>query len=282
MGIDTISTGGTLAWAMEASEKGIFKTDLKFGSPAGVSQAIKEIALRQGQGDDLADGTRRLAQKYGGESFAMHVKGLEMAAYDPRGSWGHGLSYAVANRGGCHMSAVTMSLEVFMGFLNPYSARNKAHYVKFFENLFAATASFHTCIFAAFAYVLEPPIVKYTPKPMLQMTMRLMPKLATMLILVPSLVKLYRSVTGIRLSQGDIMRAGERIHLLERYMNTREGISRKDDTLPERFLKEGRKSDKKNRTVPLEPMLKDYYKARGYDENGVPELSRLKKLGLPI
>ena len=117
---------------------------------------------------------------------------------------------------------------------------------------------------------------------MLRMTMRLMPKIATMLILVPSLVKLYRSVTGIRLSQGDIMRAGERIHLLERYMNTREGISRKDDTLPKRLLNEGRLSDKKSRIVPLGPMLEDYYKIRGYDENGVPEMNRMKKLGISV
>ena len=282
LGMDTISVGATIGWAMEASEKGIFETDLKFGSTDGVSQTLSDIASRQGKGNELADGTRRLAQKYGGESFAMHVKGMELSAYDPRGSWGHGLSYAVANRGACHLSAVTMALEVFMGFLNPYTARFKAHYVKFFENLFAVTNSFHTCLFAAFAYVLEPPIVKYTPKPMLQMTMRLMPKIATMLILLPSLVKMYRSITGIRLSQGDLMRAGERIHMLERYMNTREGISRKDDTLPDRLLKEGRLSDKKNRTVPLEPMLKDYYQTRGYDENGVPEMSRMKKLGISI
>ena len=73
-----------------------------------------------------------------------------------------------------------------------------------------------------------------------------------------------------------------RIHLLERYMNTRKGITRKDDTLPERILKEARKSDKKKRLIPLKPMLENYYKIRGYDENGVPKSSRLKKLGITI
>ena len=282
MGMDTISVGSTLAWAMEANEKRLFRTDLKFGSVEGVTQMIEDIAHRCGKGDELAEGTRRLSQKYGGESFAMHVKGMELPAYDPRGSWGQGLSYAVANRGGCHLSAVTMALEVFMGFLNPFSTKSKARFVEHFENLLTAVNSLHTCLFAAFAYVLEPPIVKYTPKPSLKMTMRFMPKTAVMLIFVPSLVKLYRSVTGIKISQGDLLQAGQRIHLLERYMNTLEGISRRDDTLPERLLKEGRKSDKKERVVPLEPMLNDYYKARGYDENGIPSEKMMKKLGIPL
>ncbi len=280
MGLDTISTGATLAWAMEAGERNLLKTDLSFGSPAGVTEMIQAIAHRQGQGDELAQGTLRLSTKYGGADFAIQVKGLDMAGYDPRGAWGQGLSYAVANRGACHLSATTFALEVFMGFLNPYTTRAKAHFVKFFENLFAAVNSLHVCQFTAFAYVLEEPIVKYTPKWMLRFNMQYLPQVAQKLILIPTLTGLFNSVTGLKLSQAEFLQAGERIHTLERLMNTREGISRKDDTLPARFLREGRACDPMKRTVPLETMLDDYYRLRGFDDRGIPTAQTLSRLGL--
>jgi aldehyde:ferredoxin oxidoreductase len=278
LGIDTITTGATLAWTMEAGEKGLLTTSLKFGSADGVADAIRSIAYRREQGNELADGTRRLSEKYGGKTFAIHVKGLEMAGYDPRGSWGQGLSYAVANRGACHLSAVVFSLEVFMGFLNPYTSRAKARFVRFFESLFATVNSLHICQFTSFAYVLEEPVVKYTPKPILGFTMQYLPWLATRLIFFPVLTAMYASVTGTKLSQSDFLKAGDRIHTLERLMNTREGISRKDDTLPGRFLNEGRECDSRKRTVPLEAMLDTYYRIRGFDLDGIPKPETLKKL----
>ena len=280
MGLDTISTGATIAWAMEAGEKGIFPTDLSFGRPEGVAETIEAIARREGVGDMLANGTRRLAAKHGGADFAIQIKGLDMAGYDPRGAWGQGLSYAVANRGACHLSATTFALEVFMGFLNPYTTRAKAHFVKFFENLFAAVNSLHVCQFTAFAYVLEEPIVKYTPKWILRFNMQYLPRVAQKLILIPTLTGLFNSVTGLKLSQAEFLRAGERIHTLERLMNTREGISRKDDTLPARFLREGRACDPLKRTVPLETMLDEYYHLRGFDNRGIPLAQTLSRLGL--
>ena len=280
MGLDTISTGATLAWAMEAGERNLRKTGLSFGSPAGVTEMIQAIAHRQGQGDELAQGTRRLSTTYGGADFAIQVKGLDMAGYDPRGAWGQGLSYAVANRGACHLSATTFALEVFMGFLNPYTTRAKAHFVKFFENLFAAVNSLHVCQFTAFAYVLEEPIVKYTPKWMLRLNMQYLPRIAQKLIFIPTLTGLFNKVTGLKLNQTEFFQAGERIHTLERLMNTREGISRKDDTLPARFLREGRACDPMKRTVPLETMLDDYYHLRGFDNRGIPTAQTLSRLGL--
>ncbi len=280
LGLDTISTGATLAWVMEAGERNLLETDLSFGSPAGISAMIEAIAHRRGQGDELAMGTRWLSARYGGADFAIQIKGLEMAGYDPRGAWGQGLSYAVANRGACHLSASTFALEVFMGFLNPYTTRAKAHFVIFFENLFAAVNSLHVCQFTAFAYVLEEPIVKYTPKWMLRLNMQYLPGIAQKLILVPTLIGLFNKVTGLDLSQAQLLQAGERIHTLERLLNTREGISRRDDTLPARFLREGRAGDPKKRTVPLESMLDDYYRLRGYDSRGVPKTQTLDRLGL--
>jgi aldehyde:ferredoxin oxidoreductase len=280
LGLDTISTGATLAWVMEAGEKGIFSTDLRFGRPDGVAETIQAMAKREGVGDELAEGTRKLAAKYGGEAFAIQIKGLDMAGYDPRGAWGQGLSYAVANRGACHLSATTFALEVFMGFLNPYTTRAKAHFVRYFENLFACVNSLHLCQFTAFAYVLEEPIVKYTPKWLLKLNMQYLPRVAMQLIFFPVLTGMYAAVTGLKLSRGDFLKIGERIHTLERYMNTREGISRKDDTLPARFLTEGRTCDPHQRTVPLETMLDDYYHIRGFDDEGIPLPKTLNRLGI--
>ena len=100
LGMDTISAGSILAWCMEAGEKELIPTDLKFGAIAGIEQALVDMAHRTGFGNEMADGTRALSEKYGGRDFAIQIKGLEMPAYDPRGSWGQGLAYAVANRGG--------------------------------------------------------------------------------------------------------------------------------------------------------------------------------------
>jgi len=279
-GMDTISTGSTLAWVMEASEKGLVKSNLKFGSPEGVSEALHDIAYGRGFGKDMGEGVRALSQKYGGEDFAIHVKGLEMAAYDPRGAFGQGLSYAVANRGACHLSAYLVALEVYFNLLKPYTTKAKPEFVRFFESLTCCINSLHTCQFTMYAYTFEPPLTKYTPKTLLGFMMQNLPGIAVKLVDFSTYTSLWSAVTGIDISDAEFLKAGDRIHVLERYMNTREGISRKDDTLPPRLLKEGRKSDTNKRTVPLEKMLDKYYKIRGYDSNGIPTESTLKRLGI--
>ncbi len=282
MGMDTISTGAVLGWVMEAGEKGLLDTPLRFGSPEGVTKAVSGMAHGKDFGQEMARGTRWLSEKYGGREFAVQVKGLEMAAYDPRGSWGQGLSYAVANRGACHLSAYPIGLEVLFGLLNPYTTRAKARFVYFFENLHSAINSLQTCIYTSYAYVLEPPIAKYTPKFMLGLTMQYLPTVAIMLMDVSIFSKLFSAVTGIRMNQWEMLKAGSRVHTLERLMNTREGIRRKDDTLPERFMKEGRSSDESHHTVPLYDMLDDYYHLRGYDHQGIPSAGTLRKLGIEV
>jgi len=280
MGMDTISAGSTLAWIMEASEKGLVKSNLKFGSTEGVSEALHDIAYGRGFGKDMGEGVRALSQKYGGEDFAIHVKGLEMAAYDPRGAFGQGLSYAVANRGACHLSAYLVALEVYFNLLKPYTTKAKPEFVRFFESLTCCINSLHTCQFTMYAYTFEPPLTKYTPKTLLGFMMQNLPGIAVKLVDFSTYTALWSAVTGIDISDAEFLKAGDRIHVLERYMNTREGISRKDDTLPPRLLKEGRKSDPNKRTVPLEKMLDKYYKIRGYDSNGIPTESTLKRLGI--
>lgn len=278
MGMDTITAGGTLAWAMEASEKGLFKSDLRFGSPAGVSEALMDIAHVKGIGKDLAMGSRYCSKKYGGEDFAIQVKGMEMAAYDPRGSFGQGLSYAVANRGACHLATTAFALEVYFNLIDPYGYNSKASLIKYQEDINCAINSLQTCAFTAFPYELETPLLKYVPTFALRLCMNYMAAIALRLVDVSMWPEFWSSITGYRLGITAFLRAGERVQVLERYMNTREGISRKDDTLPQRLLGEQRKCDDKGKAIPLEKMLDRYYFVRGYDKNGIPKKRTLKNL----
>ena len=203
-----------------------------------------------------------------------------MAGYDPRGAFGQGLAYAVANRGACHLSASLFVMEVFTGYLDPYATNGKSAYIVFLESLNNGINSLPTCMFTSFAYLLESPIVKFSPKFILKIIMRHFYPLALMLMDISLYTKLFEACTGLKMSKGQFLKAGNRIHTLERYMNTREGISRRDDTLPVRFLQDGRKKDPEKRIVPLEKMIDGYYKRRGFDRNGIPRDRTLKKLGI--
>ena len=280
LGMDTISAGATLSYAMEAGDRGLREPSLAFDRFDNIAAVLEDIACLRGEGKELSRGTRRLAAEYGGEDFAMHVKGLELSAYDPRGAVGQGLNYAVCNRGGCHLGAYPVSLEVLIGFLDPYTPRSKPFWVKYFENFFNALNSLPTCLFTAFGYVLETPVVKYTPRVLLSFFMTHTPAVAALLLDVRMISRFFSSFTGYDLSQSEMLKAGERIQVLERYMNTRMGITRKDDTLPGRFLKEGETRHAVKSTVPLEPMLDRFYKLRGYDENGIPKPALLRSLGI--
>lgn len=280
LGMDTISVGNTIGWVMEATEKGLVKSELKFASPNGVKKALLDIANGKGFGKEMGEGVRALSEKYGGKDFAMHVKGLEISGYDSRSCFGQGLAYATANRGAHHLSAYIVGLEVIMGLLKPHTIRAKADFTKFFESLTCCVNSLHTCIFTAYAIPFETWLPKYTPKPILAFAMQNLPKIVIQIIDYSLYTKQWIAMTGIKISNKEFLKAGSRIHVLERYMNTREGISRKDDTLPPRLLQETRPGDQKKRTVPLDKMLDKYYKLRGYDENGIPKEKTLKELGI--
>ena len=282
LGLDTISTGGTLAWVMEATSKGLLQSNLRFGSTQGIVEALHDIANMKDFGSKMALGTKALSQEFGGQEFAIHVKGLEMAAYDPRGSFGQGLAYAVANRGGCHLSSYLVAQEVYFNLLKPDSTYGKANWVKFFEDLTCCINSLTICQFTSFAFLLEPAFSKHTPDFLLSKLMQYLPQVAILLTDFSVYNQLWSSVTGINLSNREFIQAGERIHMLERYMNTREGIRRVDDTLPGRMLNQGRNSDKRGLVVPLEKMLSQYYQIRGYDKDGIPKKSKLEELGINI
>jgi aldehyde:ferredoxin oxidoreductase len=282
LGLDTISCGCTASWAMEAAEKGLRPSALAFGKTDNIPAVLDDIAHRRGEGDELAEGSRRLAQKYGGLDFAAQVKGLEMAAYDPRAGWGQGLNYAVANRGGCHLNAYPIALEAMFGFLPPYTMLSKASWVAFFEDLFDAINSTQTCQFSAFGYVLEPPIAKYTPKPLLRLAMTLMPDVAQLVLDWRPLSGLVGAITGRRMSQRDFLMVGRRVHVLERHMNILMGITKADDTLPGRFLTEAETKHPDRSVVPIEPMVRAYYRKKGYDAEGRPTPRLLSRLGIAV
>ena len=280
LGMDTISTASVIGWTMEAGERNLFSTGLRFGEAEGIVEALEKIAYKKEEGAHLARGVRSLSEKYGGAEFATHVKGLEMAAYDPRGAWGQALGYAVANRGGCHLSSYLVGMEVVFPYLEPYSVKAKADWVVFFENLFAAVNSLHTCAFLTFPYLLEPAIPKYLPEAALKLAMRFIPGMSQQLMSWALFSRFFTDITGIRMSQRRFLRAGERIHILERYMNNLEGVREGDDVLPPRFLDDDCSNYPRKEAIPFQALLSEYYRKRGYDGEGIPERKILQRLGI--
>ncbi|KPV61803.1 MAG: Tungsten-containing aldehyde ferredoxin oxidoreductase [Candidatus Bathyarchaeota archaeon BA2] len=143
MGIDPISFGNTVGCAMELYEKGkipkekLYGLELKFGNSQAIVELAWRTAYRIGFGNDIALGAKRLAEKYGAPEIAMHVKGLELPAYDPRGAKGYGLAYATSNRGGCHLRAYMIAPEI-LGIpekLDPLKTEGKASWVKTLQDV---------------------------------------------------------------------------------------------------------------------------------------------------
>ncbi len=290
MGMDTISLGAVLSFTMELQERGMLDSGLQFGNPAGVSEMIKDIGHRSGLGDDLADGVKRMSAKHGGEAFAMHVKGLELSAYDPRGSWGQGVEYATTNRGGCHVSGATMYMESVGPFtINPqnYKLKSDLPYVQ--QNIAAAINSMVLCIFTTYGIVpkfvheADPKSWKFRAAvaafensgPLFRWVNSIKGK--------PMLwfEKWLTLITGTNISSGHIQEIGARIFNLERMYNLREGLSAADDTLPPRMLNESIFPNMKA-GHPLGELLPRYYQIRGWDSRGVPTEKTLKKLQVAV
>ena len=268
-GLDTLSTGNVIAWAMECFEKGILNermTDglrLQFGSDKALTETIERIAQRRGLGDLLGEGVKRAAEKIGkgSESFAMHVKGLELPGWGIRASPGMGLAYATADRGGCHQRAWPTAYEV-KGAKGPdgkpverYGPEGKALVTKADQDGNATLFSLVACDFATGATGWN----RY--------------------------LGLLNSATGMTITPSDFSALGERIWNQIRAFNVREGFSRTEDTLPARIFDEPLASGlAKGRNLPrqeFEKMLDDYYRLRGWDlRTGYPTEQTLKRVGL--
>ena len=270
-GLDVVSTGSTIAFAIECYEKGILtKADtngleLKFGDADVAIQLIHKIAKREGIGDLLAEGTKRVAAKLdkGAEKFAMNVKGLELPAYDPRAAKICGLAFVTANRGGDHITSYIEGpaftdipfLCVEDSKIEDVLVENpaEAKVVKDLEDALTVFDSVGTCKFMGMALATE------------------------------DWVDMIGNCVGWDFSVNDFRKAGERVYNLARAFNVREGLTRADDTLPGRLLEEplpegaaeGHKVEK------LDQMLDAYYEFRGWDKKtGKPTPEKLKELNL--
>jgi len=270
-GLDTISTGSTIAFAIECYEKGILtKSDtdgleLKFGDADVVIELVHKIAKREGFGDLLAEGTRRMSRKLGkgSERFAMNVKGLELPAYDSRAVQITGLAYATANRGGDHITAYIQGPTFLdIPFLCIPDSRIKdplvadpeeVHVLVDLENVMGALDTLGACKFMGFCVASE------------------------------EWVELVAHCLGREFTYDDMVKVGERAYNLARVFSIREGLTRADDTLPPRLLEEplpeGMAEGKVNENLPA--MLDKYYELRGWDKaTGKPTPEKLKELGL--
>ncbi len=259
-GLDSVSTGNTIGFAMECFERGIISEkevgyDLSFGNTDAMIHMIHQIGKAEGLGKLLGHGTKKAAAALGqgAETFAMQVKGLELPAYDPRAAYAMGLAYATSDRGGCHLRSWPIAMEALQnhGRYDPYSIEFKAEYVKNEQDLVAIVDSVGLCLFATFA-----------------LTAR-------------QLVRLLYSATGLEAFKEtqDVLLTGERIYNLTRLFNQREGVER--DTLPPRLLNEEMPDGPaKGNITPLQDMLAEYYLIRGWDEQGRPTQEKLKELGL--
>jgi len=296
LGIDTISCGGAIAFAMELTEKGLLKSDLQFGKTDNIAKTIEDIAYRRGLGNDLAEGVRAMSEKYGGGDFAIHVKGLEMAAYEPRSSVGQGLGYATANRGACHINAGYMVFFERLGPINidPYITAAKPALTIFQQNVFDAVSACGNCIFTTYAiipgkaYGIKPfsttarilSKVMALSAPLLDASGPLMRKLP---VNVPQMIPHSLAIdklTGMGMTLGKFVAAGERVFNLERLYNIREGFTAKDDTLPARLTRDAQSADRPQARVQLDKMLPHYYKVRCWDRKGVPTAKLLRKLDM--
>jgi len=297
LGLDTISAGSTLAFAMELTERGQLASDLRFGDPASALRALHQIASREGLGDELAEGTLRLARRYGGLDFAPQAKGLEFASYEPRNAVGLGLGYAVSNRGGCHIGAGYLIFFEALGPLqiDPLTPLGKPALVVMQQNLMDAVSSAGCCIFTTYAVApggLEQLIPLHGKIAGLASTIilgsrvlldhqSLLPSwaLPVHLPVIPH-TRTLSALTGRAITLGEFLAAGERASTLERLFNLREGFTAADDTLPRRLTEEPERASNPATVVPLGELLPRYYQVRGWDEQGVPKARLLRRLGL--
>ena len=269
-GIDTISLGVNIAFAMEVCEKGLLNQkdfegiNLKWGNSQTIINLIHQVARNEDPGRLLGQGVRLFSKKTGknSEKFAIHAKGLEIPLHDPRAYTGMALSYATANRGGCHLESLSYALESGipledLGYgednkLDPHTSVGKAELVIKLQNYMNIFNALGLCKFLLFGRIGPTKITEWL-----------------------------NQVTGWKLTPAELLTIGERLHHLKRMYNVRLGINRKDDTLPPRLLALARDDGMAAGVLPeLDKMLEEYYHLRGWDENGIPTEEKLRELGL--
>jgi aldehyde:ferredoxin oxidoreductase len=268
LGLDTISTGNLIGFAMEAWERGLIGPEdtgglkVEWGSVPAVHALIEQIAHRRGLGDLLAEGVRRAARRIGrgAEQFAVEVKGLEPPAHDPRSKFTVAVGYATSARGACHLSAFSHDFEEGasiedLGLPAPtdrFAVAGKGQYVAVMQHLMGMFDSLVACKFGLFGGLTVDPLVEAV-----------------------------RCVTGWKdFDRRGFFATGERIFNLKRLYNNRLGVTAQDDRLPTRFRRETKGGGTKDHLPPLEEMLEEYYRVRGWDTEGRPRPEKLRELGL--
>ncbi|MFW6304784.1 MAG: aldehyde ferredoxin oxidoreductase family protein [Candidatus Saliniplasma sp.] len=265
LGLDTISAGIAISWAMEAYEKGLIDTDidLKFGNADAMLEALKRIAHKEGElgellGDGVYEATKKVGQ--GSEKFAIHVKGMPPAGFEVRGIKGMALAFAVAPRGADHLTSCLYALEMagdYWDFKNYDNTklRGKAFALKSMEDLMTLYDITGVCKFSRGLMVDE------------------------------GLLELVNAVTGFDIDLDEFLRIGERTYNLSKLFNLKDGFTREDDKLPDRFFKDkvlyGPTEGETISRREFEEELDRYYDVRGWDEEGIPLKNTLKRLDLP-
>ena len=267
-GMDTITMGATVACAMEMAEKGILSEEdigmpLSFGNADALVALTRMTAERRGFGDLLAEGSLRLARRYGCPELAITAKGQEFAGYDPRAEQGMGLAYATSPIGASHMRGDPAYIEILgVPFLiDPLTWEDKAQLVKDWQDSFAVIDSAGLCVF-------------FSVRNLMTADRELRPR---------GIMELLNAATGAEYTLDELCRAGERIFNAERLFLVRAGFSRKDDSLPDRIIREPLPDGPaKGMVCHLDAMLEDYYPLRGWDNDGRPTAAKMQALGLPV
>lgn len=268
-GIDTISTGASIAFAMEAYDRGLLPAemmegaDLRWGSADGMISMVKMIGERRGLGHLLGEGVRRASDELGPETaaFALHVRGQEPPAHDPRGFFGNAIAYATSARGACHLSSFTHAYERVLvmpefgldAVVDRFDSESKPALVASGQNLCGMFDALKACKFLLFGGARSPELVEWL-----------------------------NYVTGWDWDYDRFIETGERIFNLKRLYNLRCGSGASDDTLPVRYRTEPRPDGSAaGKLPPFEQMLAGFYQHRGWDAQGVPLPEKLAELGLP-
>lgn len=267
-GMDTISCGGSIAFGMEAYEKGLItkketgELELLWGRGDVLVKMVEKIGRRDGLGHLLGDGVRIAAEKIGKNAveFSPHVKGLEIPGHDPRCYNAGGVSYATSNRGACHLAGFSHTFERILSLpeigvekpLPRLEVKGKGDLAAKTQNVMGLFDALKVCKFTLFGGLKLTPIAAW-----------------------------YTMVTGVPLDVSELLKIGERIFNQKRLYNVRCGISRKDDILPARLLTLKRTGEGLTPNLPpLGEMLSEYYQVRGWSEEGIPTPEKLRDLGL--
>jgi aldehyde:ferredoxin oxidoreductase len=265
LGLDTISTGVTIACAMEMYSKGILSEaqigrPLPFGDADGMIEMVRRAAQRDGFGDEIAQGSWRLASRYGHPEMSITAKKQEFPAYDARGLKGMGLLYATSNKGASHMAGDTAYTELFgVGRkIDGLTYEGKAALVKHFQDVFTLIDSAGLCVFVALRYTVDT-VNGYVPIRATEMV---------------------NHATGSNYTPESLLEAAERVYTLERLFLTKAGLSRADDTLAPRMAEPMPAGPIQGETFELHRLLDDYYAERGWDADGIPTREKLEALGI--